>query len=172
MKVVNLFGGPCSGKSAIAAGIFSEMKARHLNAELVTEYAKDLVYSETLNVLKNNQEFIFAEQSRRQRILNGKVDWAITDSPLLLSMHYGRANNFANESFLNHVSDSFRQYENFNFFIERPDVFQQEGRDHNHEQSLEIDQALKNILKEEGYEHTVVKCDKHTIGKILGYLHL
>ena len=86
MKMTNLFGGPCSGKSATMAGLFYQMKLKHLSVEMVTEYAKDLVYSEQFNLLQgpNHQISIFAEQNRRQLILQNKVDWAITDSPLLL----------------------------------------------------------------------------------------
>lgn len=39
---VNLYGGPGSGKSTTAAGVVSQLKLLSINAELVTEYAKDL----------------------------------------------------------------------------------------------------------------------------------
>lgn len=41
--VVNLFGTPVAGKSTGAAYIFSELKMRGINAELVTGFAKDKV---------------------------------------------------------------------------------------------------------------------------------
>ena len=41
--VVNLLGAPGSGKSTIAASIFSKLKFQNLNVELVSEYAKELV---------------------------------------------------------------------------------------------------------------------------------
>lgn len=39
--VVNLLGGPGCGKSTGAAYIFSQLKMRNIDAELVTEFAKD-----------------------------------------------------------------------------------------------------------------------------------
>lgn len=39
--VVNLFGGPGSGKSTGAAYVFARLKMLGYNAELVTEFAKD-----------------------------------------------------------------------------------------------------------------------------------
>ena len=45
-KVINLFGNPGSGKSTVAAYLFSELKSRGLEVELVTETAKDLVWDE------------------------------------------------------------------------------------------------------------------------------
>lgn len=172
MKVINLFGGPCSGKSTVAAGLFYEMKMEHKNVELITEYAKDLIYSETLNVLKKNQKYIFAEQNRRQHILEGKVDWAITDSPLLLSLYYGRnPDDYSEEAFLNLVSDTFRCYDNVNFFLDRPSHFTENGRDRNLEQSIEIDNALLKILDNHA-DYVRISTDKFTVRKILSHLVL
>lgn len=39
--VINLFGAPGAGKSTGAAIVFAELKKRGVNAELVTEFAKD-----------------------------------------------------------------------------------------------------------------------------------
>lgn len=41
MYVINLFGQPGAGKSTGAAYIFSQLKLRGINAELVTKFAKD-----------------------------------------------------------------------------------------------------------------------------------
>ncbi len=37
---INFYGGPGTGKSSMAAAIFSNLKNEGINAELVTEYAK------------------------------------------------------------------------------------------------------------------------------------
>lgn len=42
--VVNLFGGPGCGKSTTMARLFADLKTRGLNVEMVSEFAKDLVY--------------------------------------------------------------------------------------------------------------------------------
>ncbi len=171
MKIINLFGGPGSAKSTTAAGLFYQMKLQHLNVELITEYAKDLVYSNTLNILKDNQEFIFAEQNRRQHILEGKVDWAITDSPLLFSLIYGIGRDRFNEqAFTNLVSDTFRMYDNINFFLERPEQFTEIGRAHNLEQSIEIDNAILKVLIHEYVDFTRIPVDTHTVNRILSHL--
>lgn len=51
MIVVNLFGVPSAGKSSGAAYIFSKLKMEGINAELVTEFAKDKVWEEILKAL-------------------------------------------------------------------------------------------------------------------------
>ena len=46
-RVINLLGAPGAGKSTAAAGLFYRMKKEFLSVELVTEYAKDLIYPES-----------------------------------------------------------------------------------------------------------------------------
>lgn len=57
MKVINLFGGPGSGKSTLAAGLFERMKIQGLSVELVTEYAKDMVWERRGNILDDQLLF-------------------------------------------------------------------------------------------------------------------
>jgi len=88
MLVINIFGGPGVGKSTLAAEVFAHFKKNKLNIELVTEYAKDLVWEERNNILKD-QLYILAKQNRRlERLRNKGIDVVVTDSPLLLGKIY------------------------------------------------------------------------------------
>ena len=87
MLVVNLFGAPGAGKSTGAAYIFSRLKLAGINAELVTEFAKDKVWEESKAVFQN-QAYIFGKQYFRISRVQDKVDVVITDSPILLSPFY------------------------------------------------------------------------------------
>ena len=58
-----------------------------VNAELVTEFAKDKVWEESKAVFQN-QQYIFGKQYFRLTRLEGKVDVVVTDSPILLSAYY------------------------------------------------------------------------------------
>lgn len=51
MLTVNLYGAPGAGKSTGAAYIFSQLKMRGVNAELVTEFANDPVLGEEFDRL-------------------------------------------------------------------------------------------------------------------------
>jgi len=40
VRRINLFGGPCSGKSTIASWLFSRLKEEDIDVEFVSEYIK------------------------------------------------------------------------------------------------------------------------------------
>lgn len=171
MQVVNLFGGPGSGKSTTAAGLFYEMKMAHIKVELVIEYAKDLYYSGTLPVYTvNRQEVIFAEQNFRIERLKDHVDFAIVDSPLMLSFVYGSEVKTTQPAFLNLVSETFKSYDNVNFFIHRPSTFQDEGRMQNEQQSIDIDNKILNVLGTHNIPLTHVNADSFIVRKIMSHL--
>lgn len=158
MKVINLLGGPGSGKSTTAYGLAYKMKLCHMKVELVTEYAKELVYDGTLEMMLDRQEVIFAEQNQRLHRLRDKVDFAIIDSPLFFSYIYpemnqkqkGVTNWPAIKEFQALVLAVIDTYENINFFLKRPSTFEEGGRAHGLEQSQEIDDMI--MVKLEAYE--------------------
>ena len=54
MLVVNLFGAPGAGKSTDSAiYIFSQLKINGINAELVTEFAKNIIWEHNRKALTN-----------------------------------------------------------------------------------------------------------------------
>ena len=66
--VINLYGGPGTGKSTTAAHVFALLKQRDVNAELVREYAKDIVWEGRTHLLSGvfpYQLVIFSKQNKR-----------------------------------------------------------------------------------------------------------
>ena len=90
MIVINFFGGPNSGKSTQAAGLFYKMKLEGYSVEHVNEYAKMCVWENRMEMLED-QLYVMAKQNRRVKRLEGKVGYAVTDSPILLSSIYRTA---------------------------------------------------------------------------------
>ena len=86
-KVINICGAPCSGKSSLAAHLFSDFKSRGLNCELVTEAAKTVIYEKTKHKIWN-QPLIFGEQLQGILRVIDEVDFVITDSPIILGIAY------------------------------------------------------------------------------------
>ena len=92
--VINLIGGPGSGKSTTMAGVFCELKKRGVNCEMVPEYAKDRVYEEAFNTLQD-QIYVFAKQSHKIWCLKDKVDIIVMDASLLTIPIYDKTHNSA-----------------------------------------------------------------------------
>lgn len=142
MIVVNLFGAPGSGKSTGAARIFSNLKMKGVNIELVTEYAKDKVWEENKAVF-NDQLYIFGKQNFRLSRLKDKVDVVITDSPIFLSILY---NKTYTNTFDKLVKEIFNSYDNLNFFIKRVKPYCPIGRFQTEKESDGLSTSLKELL--------------------------
>jgi len=91
MKRINLFGGPCTGKSTLAANLFGELKQMGHHCELVTEFVKTWTYQEKVPT-QFDQVFITANQIQNESILlrSGKLELIVTDSPIYLGVMYCR----------------------------------------------------------------------------------
>lgn len=156
--VINFYGGPGAGKSTLAAELFGYMKSLRKNVEYVSEFAKDLVWRQAQAQL-DDQLYIFAKQHHRMYILLHQVDYIITDSPLLLSLHYGgRAMNkfksddplsdYWSNSFMHLVFATVDMYDNLHFFVDRKDrQYIQVGRYQTEEQAKQVDESVRSILE-------------------------
>lgn len=150
--VINAFAGPGAGKTTSCLEVAEKLKKQGFVTEYVQEYAKELVYDNNLIMLDGHYEHQFAilnEQMKRINRLYGKVDFIVTDSPILLNNTY--LNEDKNTEVYLAYSDSVNKlyglYNNFNYFVERDtSVFEKERRIHNLEQSIAIDNELKNML--------------------------
>lgn len=79
--LINLWGGPGSGKSTTAAGVFAELKQRGISCELITEWVKTWAWrGEKIGPF--DDVYITAKQLRRESACYGRVDYIITDAPL------------------------------------------------------------------------------------------
>ena len=113
--VINLFAGPGVGKSTIAAGIYYELKCKGISCELSGEVAKDKVWEDNPEALAD-QPYIFGKQQHRIRRLYNKVDYIISDSPIVLSIAYSHEDS---ETFNNYIIEQHNKYKCINFYIER-----------------------------------------------------
>lgn len=147
MKIINLYGGPCSGKSTVMAGTFWLMKVLGLNVEMATEYCKDAVYSGDSWPFKD-QQYVFAHMRKKIKQCEGKhVDYIVTDSPLLMSHVYG-----ADElkTFHDLVDDEYSRMDNANYLLLRSFPYSSVGRRHSAKSSREVHEQIAAMLKRKG----------------------
>ena len=165
-RIINLFGGAGAGKSTAAMELTALLKKNGFVAEYVPEYAKELVWAgdmETLDGSLIHQKQIYEEQKARVARLMGKVDFIVTDSPIILNGVYmteGTAED--KSSYMAEVVEKFKNLgdNQINLFVNRGDKpFEQEGRIHTYEQSVEVDNELRELLSLNDIEFVEINRD-------------
>lgn len=154
-KIINILGGSGIGKSTFAAELFTLMKKELYDVELALEYAKDLVYENRLNTLEN-QIYVFGKQLHRIQRLVGKVEYIITDSPIILSSIYGEKYS---ENFHRLVLETFNQFSNINILLKRGHDYNPNGRLQTLEEAIEIDRKIAHYLIINSIDHYVLDKD-------------
>ena len=162
--IVNLFGGPGSGKSTGAAYIFAKLKMLGINAELVTEVAKDLTWEKSFKNL-TDQVLLFGKQQHRLFRCADEVDVIVTDSPIFLTMVYNNDDSI-HISLDNLVLDVMDKYDNYNVLLKREKPYNPIGRNQTEEESDELTRKITNLLN-----HYHIKYDTED-GWINGYDHI
>lgn len=142
--VINLFGEPSSGKSTAAMDITARLKRKNINAEYISEFAKDKVYKNNNEVFKH-QEYIFVKQSFKMGRVRDKVQVMVVDSPLILSIIYNNNENLGHD-FDETVWNMFNSYDNRNYLLTRKHTYENEGRFQNEEEALEVRKQIINAL--------------------------
>lgn len=168
MRVINLFGGPGTGKSTTAADLFALMKWNNINVELVDEFAKEISWEKRYTIL-DDQYYITAKQNRKLWRLQEQVDWAISDSPLIMSLCYADPDYFPT-TFPHFVHDLYNHYHNVNVFLVREKPFHPVGRHHNEQQSVALDAEIKYMLDDMNYDYIEVPANENAKHVILEHI--
>ena len=126
-----------------------------INAELITEFAKDKVWEDSLNTLQD-QIYIFGKQYHRLWRLLGKVEYVVCDSPLINSIIYDKSGS---QEFHNLVLSEFKKFKNINLFIRRGLIYQSNGRLESESKAIEIDNEIKNLLNLNNIEFNEISQD-------------
>jgi nicotinamide riboside kinase len=147
--VINLYGASCSGKSTLSAGLFAKMKIDGYNTEQVHEYIKQLAW-QGIAPNKWDQIFILGNQINRESNLYEKVDYIITDSPILIVPFFEehllgkQVTKVSALSFIKYAEDSGVQY--LHFWLPQPEKFDPRGRYETKEESAKIAKKMKDFL--------------------------
>lgn len=146
-----------------------------MNAEMVQEYAKHLIYLGDVERL-NNQWVVSYEQYKRLKCLQGKVNYICCDSPLLVGLFYNRyhVGNVSNVEKTEQMilAKMHELHPCVYIFLERNEEFpfESSGRVHGEEESKIIDTKMRALLGELGIEYLSIKSDKSSVNTIVDYV--
>ena len=159
--VINLFGAPNAGKSTLAAGLFYELKMQGKSVEMVREWVKNPIW-EGKKITHEFDYKILGEHTEMERVLFNKVDYIITDSPLILCAYYAmKRNPMANflpivSSFINKAKNRNISYVNFMINPDLSIPYDEEGRIHSQEESRVIQEEMEKYIKSTGENFTSI----------------
>lgn len=142
--IVNLFGGPCTGKSTVAAGVFFELKKKRVQCELVPEVAKGLTWENRQQALRN-QIYVVGEQVQYIERCANEVEVIVMDTSILLGAIYQPAHYPT--SFADTVLDLYNLMNNASFNLERSFPYDPVGRNQTEEEAKDIDPRVVEWLK-------------------------
>jgi hypothetical protein len=146
MILINLAGGPGSGKSTMASHLFAELKMEQVKAELVGEEAKEIIYDQ-LYPLLDNQVLITGRQWQRiQRLNKSGCEVAISDSPLIQGTLYIQDKPYCAEltALLKKLNEQIP--ETYNVFVRRVKPYVKFGRTQDEAGAKELDAKVLDLI--------------------------
>lgn len=163
--VINLIGGPCSGKSTIAAELFARLKKMGIHCELVPEYIKERIYEEN-KTMPVNQITIFGMEHYAISNKIGKVDVIVHDGSFINNTS-DLYNCEDNPEFDALIISEYKKFNNLDFFVKRGNIeFEDYGRIHNLKQSKELDKLIKETYKKYNLDFIEVEA-RDAVDKII-----
>ncbi len=162
--VINIAGGPGTGKTTIAAELFCVLKEKGYDVENVSEFAKELVW-EGRNEAFDDRLYMHGEQNHRLMQMNNKLDYIITDSPLFLTSIYNQyylSKKFS-KSYNNMIdivtSETYKLYNNKVYFLKRDTNYKSIGRRENINTAKKIDKLIISYLKHNKIKYLELNLD-------------
>lgn len=174
--VINLYGGPGTGKSTCAAYLFYLLKSQDREAELVREYVKDWAW-EDRRISTYDQFYLMGKQIRRESMLYGRVDWVVTDSPVLLQVYYAQAftprvtSEGIRAAVLAYYEAAAKDgHTHVHVMLRRTKAYQAKGRYQTEEQARAIDGKVQTLLDDLGFMSHACDTDEPSLDTLLGSL--
>jgi hypothetical protein len=165
-KVINIIGGPGSQKSLFTAAIILYLHLHNKSVELIPDYSKSLVWQKNYEALRN-QYHIAQQQFQMLELLDGQVQYLVTESSLPQILYYNEtyADNICDVGKTRtQILDWYKQHKNTNIMVERSDrKYVHTGRFQDENQAQEVDRGMRALLRREGISFTPLKPDMDAI---------
>lgn len=168
--IVNLFGGPGAGKSTGATYIFSKLKLAGVDAEYVSEYAKDKVWEQQSDTFWKTQMYVTGKQAWKIARCFGKVDVIITDSPIRLGRTYAEAIN--RPKLAEAITEEANIYNDssIDIFVNRVKPYNPNGRNQTADESDKIAETMKAGLRGQGVNLIEINGDEAGYTRMVEYI--
>lgn len=169
-----MLGGSGIGKSTTAAGLYYNMKLAGMNVELVREYVKALAW-QGMKIGQFDQVNIFGEQCKLEHMLYGKVDYIVTDSPVLLAPIYEvfyHGDAIMEEAALKFLKKAESEgVKHINIVLSRNKPYDTRGRYQTEEEAATVDGMTIAFLEKYSMPYYILSGpDEERVDKILQFL--
>jgi hypothetical protein len=156
-KVINIIGGPGCDKSLFTSAIILYLNLHNKSVELIPDFAKTLVWQKDYEALKN-QYHIAQQQFRMLELLDGQVQYLVTECSLPQVLYYNahHPDNICDiAKTRTQILAWYKQHNNVNILAERGEKkYVHTGRFQDENQAREIDRGLRELLRHEGLSFT------------------
>lgn len=145
IRRINIFGGPCTGKSVIATYLFYRLKAMQHSIEYVHEYIKFWTY---IPRVPKGWDSVYCQAKQihhEDTVLRSGTNLIVSDSPLHLQCFYAEHHeNPGLWGMLEQAKEFESEYPSINIFLKRKDEdYKEEGRYETLEQAKQIDKEIE-----------------------------
>ena len=162
--LINLFGASSAGKSTLMADLFTSLKQHGFTVEMCPEIIKKWAW-DGVKPNKYDQYFLMGQEIKQQSRLFHKVDFILSDSPVIQNAFYnwylyGEDNLFQPATdYLRMATDDGIKI--INYMLVRNTDFESQGRYQTEEQADEIALALIDYVEKHGFCYPLVKGQWH-----------
>jgi tRNA uridine 5-carbamoylmethylation protein Kti12 len=172
-KIINLFGGPGCGKSTNASRIYTTLKDQGHSVELVTEYVKQWAWDDRKPTALD-QFYFFAKQARKEYPLFGKVDYIVTDCPVVISAFYAKDHPILGDTLVNMANAYLKicdtkNVTHTNIYLNRVKPYDTKGRFQNETEAKIIDKEMKDFLKDINIPFEEINGDQESIESYVNF---
>lgn len=152
IRRINLFGGPDSGKSTVAAFLYYRIKSIGVRIEHVSEYIKMWTYIPRTPTSWDSFYCQAKQITKEDVILRGRTSYIVSDSPVLLQYFYAKYHNDPGQNAMLYASREFEDmYPSLNIALVRPSghKYDEVGRYESSEEASDIDKKIIELLGQE-----------------------